>query len=112
MSSLDEIASTIATEFTAAVRAESKARAQQADDVITAIGEALQQRSDDLAEVRRLQEEAARIAAESIKLAEKAEARFSDLMRAALRDLNAMRGAAPLPARAKVRAITGGKQEG
>ena len=109
MSTIESIADTMVTEFSKAVRAAGKAKAQQVEDIITSIDEAEHERMETLAEVRRLQKEAARIAAESIRLAERAEAKYRDAKNAVMAELNDLRGP-PLSSRATMRAIAGGKQ--
>jgi cell division septum initiation protein DivIVA len=110
MSTIESIADTLVTDFSAAVRAASKAKAQLVDNIMASLDDAEQERLEALAEVRRMQEEAARIAAESIRLAERAEAKYRDKKRDVMAELNELRGPPPLSSRAAMRAIPGGKQ--
>lgn len=68
---IEHVAELLTVDFTATVKAIKKARAAKVDGITSAMEEAEAERTEGLAEVRRLQEEAARMAAESLRMAEK-----------------------------------------
>ena len=111
MSSMDKIAETLAADFTAAVKASTKATRAAIDGITARIEDADAARSEGLAEVRRMQEDAARIAADSLRLAEKIEGAYRDEMRAVLTGLNALRGPALVASHDRPRAIAGGRAD-
>lgn len=109
MSDMEAIAQTLANDFTATVKAAKRAQVAAIDGILSSIEDAQQARTGSYAEARRLQEDAARMAAESIRISEKADDKFWQDMQEAKAALNELRGPA-VTSRPKVRAITGGKQ--
>ena len=92
MADIDQIANMIATDFTAAVKAANKSRQMQAQNILAKIEDADAERRKGLADVRRMQEAAAKTVADSIRLAEKTEDRFHEAMREAQAELAALGG--------------------
>ena len=89
---IEQLADTLTVEFTAAVKAANRARAAQVDGIIGAKQAADEARRKGLAEVRRMQEEAARIAAESLRLAERIEAKHREAEDSILAMIGELRG--------------------
>jgi len=75
---IEQLADTLTVEFTAAVKAANRARSAQVDAITGAKQAADEARRKGLAEVRRMQEEAARLVAESLRVAERVEARHRE----------------------------------
>jgi hypothetical protein len=98
---IENIAETIATEFTAAVKASNKAKQAKVDEVLTGLADANAARDEGLHEVRRMQEEAAKIVAESLRLGEKIEAKYREDMRSVEAALNELRGPTVVTSRKK-----------
>lgn len=107
---IEHVAELLTVDFTATVKAIKKARAAKVDGITSAMEEAEAERTEGLAEVRRLQEEAARMAAESLRMAEKVEAYFASDIRAIKRQIDELRGPSVAAGRGRVRAIAGGHQ--
>ena len=99
MSDMEQIASSMMTDFVGAVKATEKAKRQQIDNIAGMIADAEEARSIGLAEVRRMQEAAAKMVAESLRAAEQDEDAYRDAMRAARAALNEMRGPAMVTGR-------------
>lgn len=89
---MEAIARTIAIDFPAAVRAEKKAQSLAIDAVLEAVQDAQDRRAVKVMEARRMQEEAAKIAASSIRLIEQADEEYWTAMRAATSELHKLRG--------------------
>ena len=89
---IEQLADTLTVEFTAAVKAANRARAAQVDAIIGAKHAADEARRKGLAEVRRMQEEAARMAADSLRLAERVEAKHREAEDAILAMIAELRG--------------------
>lgn len=106
---IEQLAETMQNEFLSAAKAIKKAHIAAVDNVASAIAQAEEARNAGLAEVRKMQEEAARMAAESLRRGEEVEATYREAMRAAVSDLNDMRGPQAIGGRARVRSIAGGK---
>jgi hypothetical protein len=101
MSDIEQIAETIATEFTAAVKASNRAKQAKIDGLMSEFSEADARRMEGLGEVRRMQEEAAKIVAESLRLGEKIEAKYREDMRSVEAALNELRGPTVISSRKK-----------
>lgn len=91
MTDIETIAETLAVDFTAAVKASGKARAQAVDDITEARWCAEKKRRDGLAAIRKMREQAGELIAESIRAEEALEAAWRsdqaeiDMMMADLR---------------------------
>lgn len=105
---IEHVAELLTVDFTATVKAIKKARAAKVDGITSAMEEAEAERTEGLAEVRRMQEEAARMVAESLRMAEKVEAKYASDARAIMRQIAEMRGPSVTASRGRVRAIAGG----
>ena len=110
MSNIEHIAETLAVDFTAAVKAANKAKQAKIDSISAALDESEAERTLGLAEVRRLQEDAAKIAAESLRMAERVESTYRESIRMIHAELAELRGPSAVTGRGKVRAISGGRQ--
>lgn len=94
---IERIADTLSVDFTAAVKAANRARTEKVNAILGAMESAEEDRRTGLAEVRRLQEEAAKIAAESLRMAEKVESAYREALAEITQDLNGLRGRKALP---------------
>jgi len=99
MSDIEQIARSMMTDFMGAVAATEKARRQQIANIMDLKSDALEKRRIGESEVRRMQEEAMRIVAESLRLGEKIVSQFDDDMRHVEAALNDLRGPAVIAGR-------------
>lgn len=94
---LEAICRVIEHDFPAAVKAANKAQVAALDNVLSAVDDAAERYRQARNEARKMQEDAARIAAESIRMIERADEAYWKDMRAAKALLNELRGPAPVP---------------